>query len=690
MIMILVLLSCQSQKENPFFSEFDTPFGTPPFHKVKNEHYMPAFEEGMRLQQQEVTAIISNPEKATFENTVEALERSGALLTKVSNVFYGLRSAHTNDEIQQISKDVAPLLSKHSDDINLNAELFERVKTVYDQREQLNLTTEQNMLLQETYKGFVRGGANLPEEKKAEFREINKELSLLTIQFGENVLKETNVFELVIEDKNDLAGLPEASISAASETAQEKGYKGRWVFTIQKPSLIPFLQFSENRELREKMFKAYINQGNNNNELDNKEVIKKIVSLRLRRANLLGYKTHADYVLEENMAKNPENVYNLLYQVWKPALSKAKSEADLLQKMIEKEGHSFELQPWDWWYYAEKVKKAEYDLDEEMLRPYLKLDNVREGAFMLANKLWGLTFEERKDIPVYHPDVKVFEVREADGSHVGILYTDYFPRASKRGGAWMGAYRKQYRLNGKNYTPVIVNVFNFTKPSGDTPSLLSWEETETLFHEFGHALHGLLSDRTYESLTGTSVPRDFVELPSQIMENWVSEPEVLKMFARHYQTGDVIPDELIEKIQLTAKFNQGFKYVERLAASFLDMDWHTITDTTIDEVMVFENNSMKKIGMIPQIVTRYHSPYFRHIFSGGYAAGYYSYTWAEVLDSDAFQAFKETDLFDQKTAEAYRKNILAAGGSEDPMVLYRRFRGRDPEITPLLEKRGLN
>lgn len=690
MVMILVILSCQSQKENPLFSDYDTPFATPPFHKVKNEHYMPAFEEGMRQQKQEVAAIISNPEKPTFENTVEALERSGALLTKVSNVFYGLRSAHTNDEIQQISKDVAPLLSKHSDDINLNEKLFERVNAVYDQREQLNLSTEQSMLLQETYKGFVRGGANLPEDKKAEFREINKELSLLTIQFGENVLKETNEFAMVIEDENDLAGLPEGVISAAREAAQEKGYEGKWVFTIHKPSLIPFLQFSPKRELREKMFKAYINQGNNNNELDNKEIIKKIVSLRLRRANLLGYKTHADYVLEENMAKNPDNVYKLLYQVWNPALNKSKMEASLLQKMIDKEGDPFDLQPWDWWYYAEKVKKAEYDLDEEMLRPYLKLENVREGAFMLANKLWGLTFEERKDIPVYHPDVKVFEVREADGSHVGILYTDYFPRASKRGGAWMGSYRKQYRLNGKNYTPVIVNVFNFTKPSGDTPSLLSWEETETLFHEFGHALHGLLSDRTYESLTGTSVPRDFVELPSQIMENWVSEPEVLKMFARHYQTGDVIPDELIRKIERAAKFNQGFKYVERLAASFLDMDWHSITDTSVTGVMIFENNSMKKIGMIPEIVTRYHSPYFRHIFSGGYAAGYYSYTWAEVLDSDAFQAFKETSLFDQKIAQSYRENILATGGSEDPMVLYRRFRGRDPEIKPLLEKRGLN
>jgi len=690
LVTILFLLSCKIQTENPFFTDFNTPFATPPFDKIKIEHYLPAFEEGMRQQQQEVSDIVSNPADPTFENTVEALERSGSLLTKVSQVFNGLKSAHTSDEIQQISKDIAPMLAKHSDDINLNEKLFERIKSVYEQRDALQLNTEQRMLLEETYKGFVRGGANLPDDKKAEFREINKKLSLLTIQFAENVLKETNAFEMVIDKEEDLAGLSDASIAAASEAAAEKGYHGSWVFTIHKPSLIPFLQFSRKRELREKMFKAYINQGNNNNELDNKEIILNIVKLRLKRANLLGYKTHADFVLEENMAKNPDNVYKLLYQVWKPALNKARTEATALQRMIENEGHPFKLQPWDWWYYAEKVKKEKYDLDEEMLRPYLKLEDVREGAFMLANKLWGLTFEERMDIPVYHPDVKVFEVKEKDGSHVGILYTDYFPRASKRGGAWMGSYRKQYRINGKKYTPVIVNVFNFTKPSGDTPSLLSWEEVETLFHEFGHALHGLLSDRTYHSLTGTSVPRDFVELPSQIMENWASEPQVLKMYARHYQTGEAIPDELIKKIQQAAKFNQGFKYVERLAASFLDMDWHTLTTAEIDDVIAFEDRAMKKIDLIPQIVTRYHSPYFRHIFASGYSAGYYSYTWAEVLDSDAFQAFKETDLFDQKTALAYRENILAAGGTEDPKVLYRRFRGRDPRIEPLLEKRGLN
>ncbi|UCE07220.1 MAG: M3 family metallopeptidase [bacterium] len=686
----ILLWTCSKTDQNPFFTEWKTPFQTPPFEKIKEQHYMPAFEEGMKQQQQEIEAIVNNPEAPAFENTIEAMEKSGALLTKVDNVFENLKSAHTNDSLQSIAKRVAPLLSKHEDDILLNDKLFQRVKAVYEQKDELDLTAEQHKILEEYYKDFVRGGANLDEEKKTELREINKELAVLTLQFGDNVLKEDNAFELVIEKQEDLAGLPENVIKGAAEAAKERGHEGKWVFTLHKPSMIPFLQYSNKRDLREKIFKAYVNRGNNDNELDNKVILSKIAALRVRKANLLGYKTHADFVLEKNMAKTPENVYDFLHQLWKPALNMAKKEAYELQSMIFEEGNNFQLQPWDWWYYAEKLKKARYDLDEEMLRPYLKLENVIDGAFTVATKLYGITFKERKDIPKYHPDVKVFELKEADGTYIGILYTDYFPRASKRGGAWMNAYRKQSNLDEKKVTPVICNVGNFSKPTKDNPSLLSFEEVSTLFHEFGHALHGLLSNCSYPKLSGTDVARDFVELPSQIMENWASEPEVLKMYAKHYQTGEPIPDELIEKIKAASKFNQGFATVEYLAASFLDMDWHTLTEPKDLDAIEFENQSMEKIAMIPQIIVRYRSPYFRHIFSGGYSAGYYVYIWAEVLDADAFQAFKETSLFDQKTAQAFRENILAKGGTEDPMVLYKRFRGAEPKIDALLERRGLN
>ena len=685
----LLILACSNFGGNPFFSEWETPFGTPPFSKIKEKHYLPAFKKGIEQQQEEINAIANNSEPPTFENTIEAMEKSGDLLTKVTNVFYNLTSANTNDKLQAIAKEVAPMLSKHQDDILLNETLFQRVKAIYDQRDQLELTEEQKTLLEKYYKMFVRNGANLDEEKKAELREINKQLSLLTLKFGENVLKEDNNFELVIDNEEDLSGLPEAVIHSAAEAAKARGYEGKWVFTLHKPSMIPFLQYSDKRELREKIFKAYINRGNNNDEYDNKEILSKIASLRVKRANLLGYKTHAHYVLEENMAKAPENVYDLLNKLWRPALKRAKEEAKALQDLIYREGHDFDLQPWDWWYYAEKLRKEKYELDEEMLRPYFKLENVIQGVFDVANRLYGITFTERTDVPTYHPDVKVFEVKEADGSHIGILYTDYFPRASKRGGAWMNAYRKQRRIGGKEVTPIICNVGNFSKPTAEKPALLSFEEVNTLFHEFGHALHGLLSNCTYPSLSGTDVPRDFVELPSQIMENWASEPEVLKMYARHYETGDPIPDELIDKIKKSSKFNQGFATVEYLAASFLDMDWHTLTDTTRQDALEFENKSLARIGLIPQIVVRYRSPYFRHIFSGGYSSGYYSYIWAEVLDADAFQAFKETSLFDQETAHKFRKYILSAGGTADPMVLYKRFRGREPSIEPLLEKRGL-
>jgi len=684
-----LLCSCLKQEENPLFSEFDTPFQVPPFDKIKEEHYLPAFKEGMEQQNMEIDAIVNNPETPTFENTIEAVESTGSLLRKVGSVFGVLNGSMTNDNMQNIAREIAPLRSKHRDNIRLNEKLFKRIKAVYDQKDKLDLTTEQNTLLVKYYKDFVRSGANLDEEKKTRLKEINQEMSILTVKFGENVLKENNRFEMVIDKEEDLAGLPQAVITGAAEAAKERGHEGKWVFTIHKPSMIPFLQYSENRALREKIFKAYINKGNNNDELDNKDNLAKIAALRVERANLLGYKTHADYVLENNMAKKPENVYTFLEQLWKPALKMAKKEAMELQEMISKEGHDFKLQAWDWWYYSEKLKKAKYALDEEMLRPYFKLENARDGAFSVASKLYGIQFIEREDIPKYHEDARVFEVKEADGSHIGILYTDYFPRASKRGGAWMNSFRKQSRLHGKDIYPVITNNGNFSKPTGDKPALISSEEVLTLFHEFGHGLHGLLSDCTYNRLSGTSVSRDFVELPSQIMENWAFEPEVLKMYAKHYETGEVIPQELIDKLKKASHFNQGFVTVEYLAASFLDMDWHTLAEAKELDVHEFETQSLNKIGLIPEIIVRYKSPYFNHIFSGGYSSGYYSYIWAEVLDADAFEAFKETSLFDQKTAQAFRKNVIERGGTEDPMVLYKRFRGAEPKVEFLLKKRGL-
>jgi peptidyl-dipeptidase Dcp len=689
--LIAVSLTSPRLSANPFTADWNTPFRVPPFDQIKIEHYKPAFVEGMKLHNQEIDAIVGHDSPPTFENTVEKLERSGAMLNRVANVFFAMRSALTNDDIEKIAKEVAPELSKHQDEIRLNDVLFQRVEAVYEQREDLDLSPEQHKLLEEQYKEFVRGGAKLSGDKKQRLKEINAELSVLSLKFGENVLKENNRFEMVIEDQADLAGLPAGVVAAAVEAAVERGHEGKWVFTLHKPSMIPFLQYAQKRDLRERIYKAYINRGNHGDELDNKLTLADMAALRVERAKLLGYETHAHYVLEENMAKEPENVYKLLRQLWDPALKRAKVEAADMQKMIDDEGGGFQLQSWDWWYYAEKVKKAKYDLDEEMLRPYFKLDNVLDGAFDVATRLYGLQFEGRTEVPVYHEDVSAFEVKEADGTHVGILYVDYFPRASKRGGAWMGELRQQSKMDGEDTRPVIYNVGNFSKPTADKPSLLSLEEVNTLFHEFGHALHGLLADCTYESLAGTNVARDFVELPSQIMENWATEPRVLKMYARHFQTDQPMPDELIEKIRRARHFNQGFATTEYLAASFLDMDWHTLTELKPGlDVLEFEKNSLSGIGLIPEIISRYRSPYFQHIFAGGYSSGYYSYIWAEVLDSDAFQAFKETgDIFDKKTAKAFRTNILAKGGSEEPMALYKRFRGKEPGIDPLLERRGL-
>lgn len=684
--------SCKesAEKGSIFMTEFDTPYGAPPFDKITVEDYVPAFEAGMTLQATEIDSIVNNPEEPTFENTILALDNSGSILSRVSTVFYGLEGTDTNEEIQKIKADMSPKLTTHSDNISLNEKLFERIKSVYDNASALNLNPEQFRLTEDYYKDFVRSGIMLDEAEKEQLREINKKLSSLTIEFNNNVLKETNNFKLVVDNQEDLAGLPQSVISAAAEAASTSGQEGKWVFTLHKPSWIPFLQYADNRGLREKLYKAMYMRGNNDNEFDNKAVINEIVNLRLQRSKLLGYESFAGYALEDRMAKNEENVYQLLNDVWEYALPQAKKEAADLQAIIDKEGGDFKLASWDWWYYTEKRRQEKYALNEEELRPYFKMENVREGVFMVANKLYGLNFKRLDNIPVYNPEVEVFEVTDADGSHLSLFYTDYFPRAGKRAGAWMSSFRKQTTRNGEDIRPLIYNVGNFTKPLSDTPSLLSLDDVETLFHEFGHALHGMLSDVTYHGLSGTSVPRDFVELPSQIMEHWAFQPEVLRMYAKHYQTGEVIPDELIKKIEAAGKFNMGFTTTEFVAAALLDMDYHTQTEQRVYDVNTFEKASMDKIGLIDEIIPRYKSTYYSHIFSSaeGYAAGYYSYLWSEVLDADAFQAFVENGIFDRKTAKLFRDNVLSKGNSEDPMELYKKFRGAEPNPIYLLKNRG--
>ena len=671
---------------NPFFTPWKTPFAVPPFGQIKTEHFMPALEEGMKRQKLEIGAIVKNPAKATFKNTVAALDDSGLLLGKVYSVFGLLTGAETNDALQALEAKVGPMLAAHQDDIYLNEGLFQRVKAVYDHRASQKLNAEETMLLEKTYRRFVRGGANLEAAQKDRLRAINGELSSLKIKFSENLLKETNAYRLVVDKKADLAGLPEGQIIAAAEAAKGAGLEGKWVFTLKAPSIWPFLQSAENRDLRRQILTAYATRCDKGGETDNKAIFAKLASLRVEKAQLMGYKNWGEFVLAENMAKTPANAYKLLEQLWTPALKVARQEAADLQAMIDAEKDGFKLEPSDWRFYSEKVKKAKYSLDEEALKPYFPLEGVRNGAFTLAGKLYGVTFKERKDLPVYHPEVQAFELKEKDGKHLGILYMDFHPRPGQRGGAWMSTIQEQWIQNGKFISPIIYNVSNYARPAGDVPALLTPDEAETLFHEFGHAMHFMVANCRFRG--SGNVAQDFVELPSQIMENWVFEPEMLKLYAKHYKTGEVIPQELVQKLKKAANFNAGFGWTERLAASFLDMDWHTLTDAKVLDATAFETARMAKWGLIPEILPRYRTPYFAHA-ADEYSAGYYSYTWSEVLDSDAFQAFKETgNLFDPKTAKAFRK-LLSKGGSEDPAALYREFRGRDPKVEALLEMGGL-
>lgn len=690
MVLSLTLIGSNNymfSQSNPFFEEWDTPFQTPPFSKIKNEHFLPAFEEGIKQQRQELEMILNNTEEPNFNNTIGALERSGKLLSKVSRVFFNLSSANSNEVIQKVAEKITPELSKLNNDIYLNEKLYQKIKFVYEKKDHLNLNTEEKKLLEEYYKDFTRAGIGLSEDKKNRLREINQQLSSLQLKFGENLRKETNAIALVIDKEEDLVGLPESVIKSASALAEANNLKGKWAFNLQRPSWTPFLQYSQKRNLREIVYKAYINRGNNNNEFDNKEIIKKIIDLRIEKAKLLGYETYAHYKLEKNMAKTPENVTNFLNQLWTPALKQAKLEVMEMQKIIDKEGGNFKLAPWDWWYYSEKVKKEKYDLDEEMLRPYFKMENVRQGAFDLAEKLFDIKFIKRNDIDVYDNNVEVYEVLEKDGSFIGILYTDYYPRNGKRSGAWMSYFRGQSNMDGEMIYPLVTNVGNFTLPTVDKPALLSFDDVNTLFHEFGHALNGLFARSVYPGSKRSSV--DFVELPSQIMENWASHPDFLKIYALHYQTNEPMPDYLIEKINNSKFFNNGFQQTEYLAASYLDMDWHLLTETPKLGVNEFEEESLKKINLIPEIAARYQSTNFNHIFGGdGYSAGYYGYSWAAVLDADAFEAFIETDLYNKQVANSFRKYILEKMGSEDSMELYKKFRGREPKVDALLKRLG--
>ena len=682
------LTGCKDQsgidKSNPFFTEYNTPFDVPPFEKISAKHYIPAFEKGMADGRKDIEKLVKNTKKPTFKNTIKAFDDSGILLSKVSAVFFSQSTANTSDSLQKIEIEISPVLSGYHDEILLNAELFKRIKSVYDNRAEFKLNPEQQFLLENLYKEFVRNGANLNKMGQDTLKILNRKLSVLTVKFSQNVLAETNNYIMYV-NKEDLRGLTEPLIATAAEKAKESGQDGKWAFTTQRPSIFPFLQYSENRKLRKQIFNAYTNRGNNGNESDNNKILAEIVKLRAERAKLLGYKTHSDFVLEPRMAKVPENVFNLLNNLWEKAIPVAKSEVAEMQKIIDREGGKFKLEASDWWYYAEKLRKEKYDLNDSELRPYFKLENVRDGVFTVANKLFGITFKPLPGLPCPHPDAQPFEVKDADGSHLGVLYMDFYPRESKQQGAWCGSYRSFHIVNNKGVTPVVTVVFNFTRPSGDLPALLSVEEASTLYHEFGHALDALFNKSTYNQ---TNIAWDFVELPSQLMEHWATEPEVLNIYARHYMTNDPIPADLVKKIRKSGYFNQGFETVEYLAASLLDMKYHTLEAPVNIDVQTFEKEYFNKIGLIPEIISRYRSTYFLHI-AGGYDSGYYSYIWAAVLDNDAFEAFKEKGIFDQSTATSYRKNILEKNGTMDAMQMFVNFRGREPVIGPLLKDRGL-
>ena len=673
---------------NPFFEEYETPFKIPPFEKIKFEHYEPAFMQGIDEHQKEIVKIAQNEKEPTFENTLEALESSGKTLDKVANVFYNLLGSNTNDEFDALAVKMSPLLSAHNDKILLNKELFERIKILKSNEPSLKLSDEQKRLLDETYKRFQRAGANLDQEAMIRLTEINSSLSSLSVQFDQNVLKETNGYSLIIDDPDDLQGLPNEEIRQASLLASSEGHDGKWVFKPTRVSMYPFLTYSEKRELRENLYKSYILRGDNDNDFDNKEIIKKMVALRKEKANLIGFETHADYVLDNTMAKTTLNVNKLLDTVWNPGIEKAKGEVEAMQEIILEEGGNFKLEAWDWWHYSEKLRQEKFDFKEEEFKPYFSEDKVLKGAFEVAEKLFEITFTERDDLPKYREDIRTFVVEDFNNQVIGIFYTDFTQRPNKGGGAWMNTFRSQSKFEGKTI-PIVINVCNFPPKNVDGVSLLSFEQVETLFHEFGHGLHGLLSDVNYPSLSGTAVTRDYVEFPSQMMENWAREPEVIKTFAKHYITGETIPDELLAKISEARTFNEGFETSEYVAAAHLDMAFHMEKDS-IEDIDAFEDETLKNLGLIPEIESRYRSTYFGHIFAGGYSSGYYSYLWTEVLEADAFEAFKQNGLYHKETADKLKKYVYSSGNTKDLMEQYVKFRGKEPDIQPLLEKRGLN
>lgn len=674
---------------NPFFEKNTNKFLCPPFDKIKNSHYLPAFKKGIELHDKEIEDIVNYAGEPDFKNTIEAFERSGKLLTEVELVFFNCLENESDEEMVKIAKEVYPLLSAHEDNVMFNENLFGKIDKVYKDKENIDLTSEQTRLLEKIYRQFVRSGINLDIESKGRLRKINEELSLLKLEFSDNLLKDTNKYKLVINNEKDLKGLPETAVSAAAKTAEELGMKGKWVFTLKRPSFAPFVRYADNRDLRKEIYMAYFSRGNNNDENDNKETINKIINLRIELANILGYPDYASYVLDNTMAKTSKRVMDFLYEVFGRSVKKAKEELANLQRYIDKSGGGFKLEASDWSYYTEKIRKRDYNLDENEIRPYFKLENVRKGIFGLASKLYGITFEKTEGCPVYNSEVEVFDVKDEKGKHLALYMTDYYPREGKRNGAWMSDFLEQKKENGEEVRPIVYNVANLTRPAEDRPSLLNIEEVETMFHEFGHALHSMLSRCTYASMSGTNVKRDFVELPSQIMEKWAMNPEVLRTYAFHYKTGSVIPGALVNKIIKASKFNQGFATSELIAASILDMKWHMLKEKKQYDIEAFESGVMKDIGLMDEIFPRYRTTSFSHIFNSGYSAGYYSYAWAQVLDADAFSLFEKNGILDKKTAESFRKNILEKGDAEDPMVLYKKFRGKDPSPEAMFKWLGI-